>query len=273
MSTVSPVAVVPRRQSDAATDSPKAVAVFGRYLYAVVPARQASKDYGSIGLGGRPVYVISNGRVAAVVSDLPNERLRPQRAHLAAHHGVLKHLMAAEESVLPISFGVIADGPFAVQKFLSANQARFVAALEQVRGTAEMGLRVSWDVPNIFEYFVAAHEDLRALRDHLFRGGREPAHNDKIELGRLFDRCLQDDRAAHLEHVLAVLRPRCRDIRENPPRDEREVLHLACLVERGQAEAFEQAVFEAARRFDGHFAFDFNGPWPPYNFVDTEVEV
>ena len=34
---------------------------------------------------------------------------------------------------------------------------------------------------------------------------------------------------------------------------------------------FEQGVFEAANRFDSHYAFDFNGPWTPHNFVEVDL--
>ena len=36
-------------------------------------------------------------------------------------------------------------------------------------------------------------------------------------------------------------------------------MNLACLVERDRVKEFEAAVIEAARGFDNHFAFDFNG--------------
>jgi len=50
-------------------------------------------------------------------------------------------------------------------------------------------------------------------------------------------------------------------------------MNLACLVPcQAQAE-FEQEVFEAAKLFDNHFAFDYNGPWAPHNFVDLELKL
>jgi len=36
---------------------------------------------------------------------------------------------------------------------------------------------------------------------------------------------------------------------------------------------FESSVFEAAKQFDNNFAFDFNGPWAPHNFVEAGVEL
>ena len=100
-----------------------------------------------------------------------------------------------------------------------------------------------------------------------------PTQDDKIDLGRAFDRLLNATREAHLQRVTAALRSHTVEFQSNPPRSEREVLNLACLVDREQRHAFEQAVLVIASRFDNNFAFDINGPWPPHNFVDLSLEL
>lgn len=241
----------------------------GRYLYAIIETAKAV-DLGPVGVDGGVVYAINDGRVAAVVSDLPNEKLRPERRRLAAHHEVLKRLMETE-TVLPMAFGIVADGAEAIRRILAKNQAAFGEQLQRFAGKVEMGLRVCWDVPNIFEFFVNTHPDLRGFRDRIFRAGREPSQEEKIELGRTFDHALMEDREQHAERVVGVLGPLCAEIKENKPRNEREVMNLACLIGRDRQKEFEQAVFAAAKFFDHHYAFDFNGPWPPHNFVDVTL--
>ncbi len=244
----------------------------GKYLYAIVPA-SAEESYGLSGIDGASVYIIANGRLAAVVSDVPNTKIRPERRHLAAQQAVLKGLLAATEAMLPMAFGIIADGPHAIKKILSRNREAFLAQLQRVAGMVEMGLRVSWDVPNIFEYFVNTHEELRAARDRFLRPQRIPSQEDKIELGRMFDRLLQEDREAHTEKVEESLSPHCQEIKRNKCRHEGEVMSLACLVPRQAQDRFENGVFAAAQLFDNHFTFDYNGPWAPHNFVDLELEL
>lgn len=243
----------------------------GRYLYAVV-AGSEDRTYGAFGIKEGTVYAIFDGRVAAVVSDVPNDKIRPERRHLAAHHEVLKRLMA-ESTVLPMSFGIIADGSTAIRRILSLNRKAFLEQLQRVAGKVEMGLRVVWDVPNIFEYFVNTHPELRVARDRFLGTHREPTQEDKIEVGRMFDRILNEDREAHTERVEEILSPRCFEIKRNSPRNEREVMNLACLVGREAQEEFESAIFEAARLFDSNFSFDYNGPWAPHNFVDVELRL
>lgn len=245
----------------------------GRYIYAVVPGPGA-QVYAFKGMEGKPVYTITKGKVAAVVSDVPNDKIRPERRHLAAQQAVLKGLMQETLAVLPMSFGIIAEGPKAVQEILTRNHNTLATQLQRVAGKVEMGLRVAWDVPNIFEYFVNTHPELRAARDRFFGRNRVPTQEDKIEVGRLFDRVLQEDREEHTERVEEILSPCCFEIKRNSPRNERDVMNLACLVGREVVDKdFEAAIFEAARGFDNNFAFDFNGPWAPHNFVDLELEL
>ncbi len=247
-----------------------AAAQSGRYLYAIVTA-PGEPTYNFAGIDGAPVYTIANGQVAAVVSDVVNDRIRPERRHLAAQQAVLKGLMSRADAMLPMAFGIIADGPKAIQKILSRNHEAFLKQLHRVAGMVEMGLRVSWDVPNIFEFFVNTHKDLRTARDRFLGPYKNPSQEDKIELGRLFDHLLNEDREAFTEKVEEILSGYCREIKRNKCRNESEVMSLACLVGRNTQARFEEGVFEAAKLFDNNYTFDYNGPWAPHNFVELDL--
>jgi hypothetical protein len=244
----------------------------GRYLYAIVTA-PGERTYDFAGIDGAPVYSIANGKVAAVVSDVFNDRIRPERRHLAAQQAVLKGLLSQAGALLPMAFGIIADGPKAIQKILSRNHEAFLQQLQHVAGMLEMGLRVSLDVPNIFEYVVNTHPELRAARDRFLGPHRNPSQEDQIELGRMFDRLLNEDREAYTEKVEEILSDYCREIKPNRCRHESEVMSLACLVPRNAQDRFAEGVFAAAKLFDNNFTFDYNGPWAPHNFVELNLEL
>jgi hypothetical protein len=194
------------------------------YIYAIIGNAQ-DRTFGEIGIDGRDVYCIPVGRVAAVVSDLNSDKVRPERSRLSAHQQVLRKIMT-ETSPLPMAFGILAENPKAVRKMLSRNQQAFLAQLNRVAGKVEMGLRVTWDVPNIFEYFVISHPELRAVRDRMLGTQREPTQEQKIEVGRMFDRLLNEDRDTYAEEVEGILAPLCAEIERNKCRNEREVLNL-----------------------------------------------
>jgi hypothetical protein len=219
------------------------------------------------------VYTIAERDVAAVVSDVSNQKIRPERRHFAAHQTVLKKLAQDDDAVLPMSFGVISKGSKAVRQILSRNREAIVKQLRLVSGKVEMGLRVTWDVPNIFEYLVNTHVELRTARDRLLRTDRIPSQDEKIEIGRLFENILASDRALHASRVEKALTSRCDAIKRNKCRDEREVVNLACLVGRNYIKSFESGVFDAASLFDDNFTFDYNGPWAPHNFVEIDINL
>ncbi len=249
-----------------------AAAKRGRYLYAIVPAT-GQRDYNLAGIDGAPVYAIASGRVAAVVSDVPDASIRSERRHLAAQQAVLQGLLAATDALLPMAFGSIASGPQAIQTILASHQEILLRQLLRLAGMVEMGLRVSWDVSNIFEYFVHTHPDLRAARDRLLGLHRRPSQEDKIELGRRFDRLLKEDRQNYTDRVTDILAPYCQEIKHHHCRNEGEVMNLACLVRRQVQDRFEEGVFAAARLFDNNFTFDYNGPWAPHNFVEVDLKL
>ena len=166
----------------------------GCYLYAVIDC-PTEGSLGLSGLDGGAVYAISDGSFAVAVSDVPNTKIRPERRRLAAHHEVLRQL-STRHTLLPMSFGLIADGAPAIRDILEQNRPAFEEQTERVADKMEMGLRVVFDVPNIFEFLIDIGADLRSLRDHLYRHGREPSHDDKIELGRRFSQLLEAERAA-----------------------------------------------------------------------------
>jgi gas vesicle protein GvpL/GvpF len=253
-----------------AQQPPGAAAEGRQYLFAILYAADV-RAWGCAGLDGKEVSTIVEGRLAAVVGGVSSPRVRPERRNLAAHQEVLQKLLATT-TPLPMAFGILADTPRQIRDILQRNQRTFLDQLQRVAGKVEMGLRVSWDVPNIFEYFVNTHPELRTARDCFLGGGRLPTQEEKIELGRTFDRLLGEDRDNYMEQVERILARAACEIKVGKCRAEQEVMNLACLVERPAQENFGSAVFQAAQGFDNNFAFDYNGPWAPYNFVDVTLE-
>ena len=240
-----------------------------RYLFAIADAADA-RACTSAGMDEKAVSTITEGRLAAVVSGVSGPKIRPERRYLARHQEVLKQLLTYT-TPLPMSFGIVADDVEAIHKILRRNQRLFLEQLQHVAGKVEMGLRVNWDVPNIFEYFVNTNEELRSTRDRLLGRNRQPTQEEKIELGRLFDRLLGEERESHTERVERILAAACSEVKASKCRNEHEVMNLACLVGRDAQEDFGNAVFRAAQMFDNNFAFDYNGPWAPHNFVDVTL--
>lgn len=246
------------------------MSVNGKYIYGFM--RHGAKPTFTIpGIDGKPVFTISDNGVAAVVSDGPDGKLRPERKNLSAHHGVIKEIMKTL-TILPVSFGVVADNEASIKKILKLNHDSFISQLKRMEGKVEMGLKIDWDVENIFEFMVRKHRTLELFRDNIFLKPTGATQEEKLELGRMFETILNEDREKHIAAVQDILKDYCCEIKVNKPKDENTIMKLACLVEKTKMEQFEKGVFEAAKEFDDNYAFDFNGPWAPHNFVDIKLK-
>jgi len=135
-----------------------------------------------------------------------------------------------------------------------------------------MILKVYWDTPNIFEYFVATHNELKRMRDRVFGRGRRPSRSQSIELGELFASLLQQARDRHTDRVTKALSHYCVDIHTIDSGEEKLILKAACLVEKGRVKRWEEGVEKVARLFDNNYCFKYGNPSIPYNFADVDLE-
>ena len=87
----------------------------GLYLYAIAPD---SIDPGGLhGIDDAEIFLIADGGIAAVVSGVPSEKIRPKRKNLASHQHILKSLMSLA-TPLPIKFGIVAEDTAAINNLL-----------------------------------------------------------------------------------------------------------------------------------------------------------
>ncbi len=242
----------------------------GQYIYAITTDDVVIGE-GLLGLGAEPVRRVASDGLVAIVSEMNRPKVRPERRNLAAHMQVIKKVME-DTTVLPLAFGMVAADLESVGALLRRNHDVLVEQLENVSGRVEMGLRIRWDVANVFDYFVANRPDLRAARDNL-GDVREASRDQRIALGRFFEEVINDERERIFDEVSTVFEGYGIVLHRNTPRDEKEALNLACLVDRSRPEDFDRAVGDAASNFDASYTFSVSGPWAPSSFVDFTLEV
>jgi hypothetical protein len=241
-----------------------------KILYALCSSDDTTSSPKVKGLEAAPVYSIDHEGLRAIVSDTLSPRVRPERRNISAHQGVLHTLMEGA-TVLPMRFGVIARNADAVRKLLATNRKSIKEHIDRLSGRVEMGLRVSWDTANIYEYFVATHPVLRETRDEVYGKSDHVKRDDKVELGRLYESLRAADRKEYTEKVKEILLDYCEDIIENPVKRDKDIMNLACLVERNKIDEFAKGIFQASKFFDNVYLFDYTGPWAPHNFVTLDL--
>jgi hypothetical protein len=241
----------------------------GSYLYGFTD-RQFQPRPELRGLGGAPVHILPFRDVAAVVSPHPVQRLMPLRSNLEPHHRIVRHI-STEASLVPAAFGHISESPDDILGVLRANYDEIREELERLSGKCEMTVKLSWSVPNIFDFMVRQDRALRDLRDRVFRD-RQPSMNEKLQVGSAFEATMTRERERLGRALLGALSAVTCDVVTTPPREEKTVTHAALLVARTRTADFEQLIETAARLFDANYTLQYSGPWPPYSFVRLRLQ-
>lgn len=241
----------------------------GLYLYAIIPAAVTLGPI--LGIHDKRVYTVREGDVAAVVSDTDNQKIRPQRKNLACHQQVLHSLMSSV-TPLPIKFGTITEDKKELEELLQHHHDSFSQQLHSLKNTVEMGLRLNWCVPNIFEHLVHTHSELKAMREQVMAKSQS-GRDDMIEIGYRLSQALEEERRQHTKIAQEALADFCLDTKVNNLRKENEVMNLACLITKDKLPVFEKKVYAIARLFNDDFILDYNGPWAPHNFVDISISL
>lgn len=252
----------------------KTRAAAGLYLYAIAVNNEDLTSLKLKGIGDGLVDCIVYNDIMLVMSSIEQKKLRPERKNIAAHHAVLNHLMTNNISMLPMRFGVIADSKKDALHLLSSNYTTIHEKLKSIAGRVEMGVSISWDVPNIFEYLLSRHALLRDARDKLLaEKGHQPSRDEKIEIGSLFSQILEQERELNTEIILSVLSPVCVDIIKASPHADTEVMNLSCLIAADKRDEFDLKIDEASRLLDDNFVIKYTGPWPPHNFSKLNLSI
>ncbi len=240
----------------------------GLFLYAIIPAT-APQTYDFTGVSGAPLHTIIVGDVAFLVSAFNDKTIRPERRHLSLFHEVHKKLFEMT-CFLPMRFGILTNNSAQLRKILTQHQDDFVGQLQKFSNTVEMGVKLQWDVPNVFDYLLTLHPGIKEVRDALLNN-EEASVNDKIKVGQLFSETLEAERKQQGDKLHAILSSVALELIVNPCRKEQEVAHITCLVEKEKLKAFEAGIAEAGVQFNDDFLISYSGPWVPYSFVKINV--
>jgi Gas vesicle synthesis protein GvpL/GvpF len=240
------------------------------YIYAITRADE-SDTHLPPGVAGEKVYPILSGPLRAFVSDYSGTTIRAERRHIAASQGVLRALQG-DLDLLPMVFGVLTPAADAVADLLTRHCDSFLAQLDRIKGSVEMGVRLNLEAPDPIAFVVEHTTELRQARDRTFGRRRVPSQQDRIRLGQLCEAALHRFQEAQAALLIERLSPACLAISTLPVQGDRQVANLAVLVPRTGVAAFEAAVHAAAETFDDNLAFNLNGPWPPHNFVQLKLE-
>ncbi len=230
-------------------------------MYAVF--READRPGRPTGLGpdGAAVAVVPDDDLAVAVSRAPADGLPPTLPRVKAYTQVIAALHAVS-TVLPFRYGCLLGGRDEVRALLERRRSAFRAALERVRGCAEMGVRLllSEDGAKAAPTPPPA-EDRSSGKAYLLSRRR---HYDRMDRG--------EERArAALERLRETFADDCVAFAEEETGGGvRGLASASFLVRRTEVDRFRK-IFKRYQA-DSDAPALLSGPWPPYSFARLEPE-
>jgi hypothetical protein len=239
------------------------------YVYGLIKANTEIPD-GLTGLGpsGR-VSTIAFGRVAAIVSDVPTDRPLGLRGDLVAHETVLD-AVAARDAVVPMRFPAVVEEHAVVDELLAPNEEHFTALLDSLQGRCQFTLTGRYEQDAVLREVLEGDEEIRALREKVRELPEDAAYYDRVRLGELIVRALEQRRETEGADILDRLEPFAVATVSNQLTAPEDVVNAAFLVERDRQEEFENAVEEVGEYLAGRVRLRLLGPVAPYDFTPEE---
>ena len=235
------------------------------YVYGIASASHRSfpKDMGGVGDPARPVRILKEGELAAIVSDAP-EGLRPKRRDLLAHQNVLSEA-GAGGSVLPMRFGSVAADDDAVTGVLAERAEHYKERLGALDGTVEYNVKASHDEEAVLHRVMAEHSEIRNVIEANRQAGGG-SYEQRLQLGEMVAAAVRNLETADALEVQRTLEPVAEAVSVGPE-STGWLANVSFLVDRASAEVFIAAV-EELRKSHPYLEVRLNGPLPPYSFVE-----
>ncbi len=246
----------------------------GTYLYAVTYSQPFVGDgaaFQTQGIAGRPVRVIQQADLAAIVSDSPSDQYDVTREYVTAHESVIEEAMRRAD-VLPVSFGTVANNDQEVQeRLLQRESDELHRQLEHIRNRVELGVKALWEQNALFAQIAVEDPNIQALRDEIVGTTPEETYDIRLQLGEFIDAAIQDRREQDSANILDALSPLAVETRTNKLITDMMVVNASFLVDKNQIQAFTNGVNALQQANAGRMTFQFVGPLPPYNFITVSV--
>ena len=226
------------------------------YVYCLAEGADAIAE-SILGVSGVPVRLIKIEDFVVLVSNLESETVSVNRENVLAHAAVVRSVLD-QTTPLPFRFGTLVPEA-QLSSYITSRKTALEERLAHVRDCVEMSVKIIWKVAeNQAEQPVAEQGAgtafLAEKRREILGDERRAAEAREI--------------AGWLHQSISGL---TRDEQVSLRPNEALVLAASHLVERLNLKHYQEQVAEAREnRPELHFLV--SGPWPPYSFVNIELE-
>ncbi|NUO48759.1 MAG: GvpL/GvpF family gas vesicle protein [Polyangiaceae bacterium] len=220
------------------------------------------------GLSGDVRRIVHDG-LAAIASDVEDERVRPTRHHLSAHHAVLQALRGAP--VLPMRFGHVFPDDECVKDVLLRTEApRLSAMLKRLEGRSQVIVQLSYDEDALIARALRSADSVPGLAARLESARAGENVQDRIALGELVAEAVDLAQADDERRLLAGLQDHCEDAVVLSHGTHAAPLRAAFLVDDEERSRFEGALSSVVAALSQDVTVECIGPSLPHAFVEWE---
>ena len=237
----------------------------GQYVYGIVRAGTPIPELPGVDEG--TVDVVTSGDIAVLVTPVADAAELGTPENLLAHSRILDQV-AAENAVLPMTFGTVVPGAAAiVQDIVPRMHDDYLERLRRIEGAAQFTVRARYVEEVVLAEVIGENREVARLREATAGRSEEEAYYELIELGRLVADDIGRRAAVDARAVSERLRPLARELVLRDTSRTEDVAELVALVDRSAQTEFERAVDGLAAENAGRITFRLLGPQAPYDFV------
>jgi hypothetical protein len=223
----------------------------------------------STGIAGSSVRWLKSDELIVAVSEVDGDKIAITRENVLAHERVVRRVLEYT-TPLPFRFGTLVTEA-RLMGYLQAQQAALQSKLLLVDGCVEMGVKIIWQAHSANKMGLSKEVSGNSRdRKQVIEGAgsafllakRQQVMGEEIlaEKAEEIASWLNERIAASIRRDQTSVRP-----------DEKLVLTAAHLVERAGLENYRRTLKQAcSERPELHFLT--SGPWPPYSFVNIQLE-
>jgi len=221
------------------------------------------------GIAGSSIRWLRADELIVAVSDVDGDTIAITRENVLAHERVVRRVLEYT-TPLPFRFGTLVSET-RLQSYLQAKKEALQAKLLLVDGCVEMGVKIIWQAHSTDEETQSDGVGANSGDGKQLVEGAGSAFL-MVKRQEVMGEKILADRAKEIaswlkERITASIRKDQTSVRP----DEKLVLTAAHLVERSRLEQYRHTLKQAcSERPELHFLT--SGPWPPYSFVDPELE-
>ena len=113
---------------------------------------------------------------------------------------------------------------------------------------------------------------IRELKAKIARLPPQRSYYQRIEIGRMVESALKQEKDSLREEILTALSPLALDVKTNGVWNDKMILNAAFLIEQPKAGDFDRRVEELAGRYGEKLHFKLVGTAPPFNFVNLVID-